>query len=206
MVGGMTNSRRKGATFERADFEFFAALGLTTGETASALKLSKGWVQKWAKSHGVKFPNKPTAQRRFHASYEKSQNGCWLWTGADRGNGYGCLMIDGVLTSAHRYSYELKHQRSVPEGLFVCHKCDTRACVNPDHLFLGTPKINQHDKLRKGRDAAPCGENHHASVLTTSDVLAIRASEESGVILAAKYGVKPSTVTKIRKGKAWAHV
>lgn len=64
--------------------------------------------------------------------------------------GYGQFNTSIKLVRAHRFSYEL-HFGKIPQGMFVCHKCDIPNCVNPEHLFLGTPKDNTQDCIRKGR-------------------------------------------------------
>lgn len=79
---------------------------------------------------------------------------CWLWTGGKNNAGYG-MIRDGVkMRTAHRVSYECAHG-PIPEGMIICHTCDTPLCVNPDHLWCGTHKQNSADMMEKGR----CGSS-----------------------------------------------
>lgn len=75
---------------------------------------------------------------------------CWLWNGQKDKDGYGRFKINRKVVRAHRFSYT-REFGEIPEGLFVCHCCDTPNCVRPDHLFLGTAKDNNLDKIKKGR-------------------------------------------------------
>ncbi|WP_198527626.1 HNH endonuclease signature motif containing protein [Xanthomonas sp. SHU 199] len=77
--------------------------------------------------------------------------GCWLWIGRMSTNGYGRIGIGrNKQYRAHRISWE-HHFGPIPDGMYVCHKCDVRSCINPDHLFIGTAKDNARDREAKGR-------------------------------------------------------
>ena len=138
--------------------------------------------------------------------HPEPNSGCWLWTGPVMGGSYGAFRKLGAGTQnsyAHRYSFEA-HCGPIPKGLFVCHRCDTPPCVNPDHLFLGTAADNNADKVRKGRVLR--GEKVGNSKLTSIAVRAIRNDARSNARVAAEYGVSPSSVQSIRAGKVWKHV
>lgn len=97
---------------------------------------------------------------RFHNKYDIDGNGCWIWNGALRKDGYGILKINGRCDGAHRYSYEIS-KGEIPTGLFVCHKCDVPSCVNPEHLFIGTQEDNMKDSVSKGRKSrSSCPSEH----------------------------------------------
>jgi hypothetical protein len=160
---------------------------------------------------------------RFWKKVQKTDT-CWLWTASVRNKGYGAFAytLDRKLIQdrAHRFSYRL-NMGEIPDGLFVLHRCDNPACVNPDHLFLGTNQENIEDMLRKGRHipgGTHCGDDgkwkkgteHPATKLTPEDVIEMRGLYATGGIsysqLGKKFGINPSSACKIVKRLRWAHV
>jgi hypothetical protein len=93
----------------------------------------------------------PLRTRLEALSIPEPNTGCWLWTsGVNKPAGYGILTVEGRCVTAHRAAYEA-FCGPIPTGLCVCHRCDVKLCINPEHLFLGTVQDNQTDKARKGR-------------------------------------------------------
>lgn len=133
-----------------------------------------------------------------------TKTGCWEWTASKHRDGYGQIWVNGTMRKAHRASYEL-HFGPIQDGMNICHRCDNRACINPDHLFSGAPADNSSDMTAKGRQAR--GINHPRAKLSEADVIAIRAAV--GVTqqdLAAQYGVYQQLISYIRSGKGWSHI
>lgn len=135
--------------------------------------------------------------------------GCWWWTASMNTHGYGKMGLEGHSLGAHRVAYELFKGPIEDPTLCVCHRCDQRACVNPDHLFLGTVADNIHDMVAKRRYRPRRGENAPGAKLTEVDVRAIRAMHADGVsnvAIAARFGLNKNTPSRIIRGLRWAHV
>jgi hypothetical protein len=99
---------------------------------------------------------KKTRSQRFQEKTKPGDGDCVIWTGAViQNSGYGQFRDGNRRFLAHRWAYEQKHGE-IPRGMLVCHTCDTRLCVNENHLFLGTYKDNYDDMIRKGRQGV-CG-------------------------------------------------
>ncbi len=131
-------------------------------------------------------------------------DGCWIWKGPLREDGYGEFFIAGRRFRAHRYSFERQYG-PIPLGLFVCHRCDNPSCVNPDHLFAGTQRENMQDMAAKGRHGGPDlrGEAHPMARITREVAQAIRVDLRPAKDVSAQYGVSKSLVWAIRSGRLW---
>lgn len=154
-------------------------------------------------------------KKRFWSKVDKSNpEGCWPWTGVKLARAtpklepYGIFDIGRKIVLAARMSYAL-HANADPGEMLVCHTCDNPPCVNPAHLFLGTPKDNSDDKVAKGRESHCIGEQNGCAKATNEIVAAIfTADTRRGDIevMARKYGVSSTVVSLIRRRKIWRHV
>ena|SRR6185295_3118431 len=158
-----------------------------------------------------KIPIKIKNPERLKARLDKwimfePNTGCWLWAGSLQ-FGYGQVRLNKKSIRAHRVSYQL-HKGEIGEKL-VCHTCDVRCCVNPDHLFLGTYEDNNRDKIAKGRTNYVIGDKCSYAILKSEDVLKIRELHESGInqrILAKQFNVHFATINLVVNRKNWKHI
>ena len=141
----------------------------------------------------------PLTVDNFHLHYNVV-GGCWLWNKAVGQEGYGRKKLCDVNVNAHRVVWEL-FNGTIPVGYYVCHSCDTRSCVNPDHLFLGTHEDNMRDMVEKGRS--------FGKTLTKTTIEAIfnlRKEDLTQVQIAARVGTRPQQVSRVLCGKTHNHL
>lgn len=167
---------------------------------------------------------------RFDRYIAKSDDGCWLWTGALNSHGYGMFSLgsrqEGNAT-AHRFSFE-RYVRPLLAGEMVLHSCHRPACVNPEHLRAGSHIDNMRDMVVAGRSlrgdrnamrtaqgisafkrATPRGSKHHAAVLDEEMVRNARLASKQGLsgrAIAKLYGCSQRTIARVLAGEAWTHV
>ncbi len=126
---------------------------------------------------------------------------CWEWMGRIRDDGYAEIMVDRVYYTVHRYSWIL-HRGDIPLGLMVCHSCDNRSCVNPNHLFLGTCQDNVDDAVRKGRHCH--NESHGMCKLSNNQAKELRRlfrlGENRGSLM-RRFGLGRTQVYRIGRGE-----
>lgn len=135
----------------------------------------------------------------------KKTPGCWLWTAGKFTKGYGSFKHAGRIQYAHRLAWEDRNGPIAP-GLSACHRCDTPACVNPDHLFLGTPAENVADMVAKGRSLR--GSRQNKAKLSEADIpqiLSLLAAGSSQSAIARRYKMHPSSINLIANNKTWRH-
>ena len=143
-------------------------------------------------------------------SSPEPNSGCWLWLGSVRGAGYGCISICNRTVAAHRAAW-IAYRGCIPNGAFVCHRCDNRSCVNPDHLFLADHAGNMADMKMKARAHRPIGELQARHKLTSSQVAAILAEpapikRSRAAQIAEMFGISRTYIWDIRRGVSWNHV
>lgn len=168
---------------------------------------------------------------RFWPRVEKT-DGCWLWTGPRRRDGYGRIKLAGKDTTAHRVAWIMLFG-PIPSGVEVCHRCDVKLCVRPDHLYLGTHALNMRDAsdhglfAHKGQgrhgnhargerhgtkthpESVARGAAHYKAKLTEAQAIEIKRRRLAGeplAVLAQEFGVTMALVSGIARGRVWSHL
>ena len=140
-------------------------------------------------------------KERFHKLWRPATNDCWEWVGAIHKSGYGVFGVDRKAVPAHRASYQL-FVGDIPDGMCICHTCDNRKCVNPDHLWVGTQTENIEDRHTKGRNASK--ERNGNSKLCSLDAWLIRELPHINARdIAEWFGISRTQVYRIRNGEYW---
>ena len=147
---------------------------------------------------------KPTPRdvQRFHAKYRHGRpDECWEWLQGRDSHGYGQFWVNNHNWNAHKFAFFLKTGRL--RGSYVCHTCDNRACVNPRHLYHGSPRQNCQDCHDRGRANPPAGERNPQAKLTNVEVRCIRqlASHVQGTELATRFNVSRALISLIINNK-----
>ncbi len=153
---------------------------------------------------------------------------CWLWNTPRGGRRYPTVKVHGRTVGANRFVLEMTLGRSLAPGEMALHSCDNKRCVNPRHLHAGTHAQNVAEAVERGRIAS--GDRHGSRTkpeafkgspsplhgdelpfarLTSSAIIDIRSTPKtygSGIALAQKYGVRPCTISDVRRGRTWRHL
>jgi hypothetical protein len=147
-------------------------------------------------------------ETRFWAKVDTSGD-CWIWTASKDRKGYGQMLVNCKPHRAHRLSWIL-HNGEIPEGGHCLHHCDNPACVNPEHLYIGSHSDNMQDMVRRGRRShtKQKGSSHTRAILTEEQVrdIKMRLSNETVRGIADSLGLKKHVISDISAGRTWKQI
>ncbi len=148
---------------------------------------------------------------RFKSYLVEQPNGCWEYSKARNGDGYGMFWHNGKTYGAHKFAALYLGGMTINKGDCVCHRCDNPACCNPEHLFIDTNQANTADRHRKGRSVR--GSDVGTSKFSDDDIREIRrlyaaANGRRGILtqIAKAYGVSVTPIWSICHGLGWKHI
>jgi predicted DNA-binding protein YlxM (UPF0122 family) len=186
--------------------ELYCEQDLGIAEISERFDVSETTIWVWLDRNGIETSTFDPAEERFERQYKvDDESGCWVWTGATEGGGYGTIGVNGGSMGAHRYSYKL-HNGEIPEGAFICHKCHNPPCVNPDHLYAGDAKTNAQDAIDNGDWPELYGEEQGHASLTNAEAESLRNEYAAGATVAElsdDYDVSAGSVSRIINGKSY---
>jgi hypothetical protein len=147
----------------------------------------------------------PLQHFNYHAN-KQNKDQCWIWGGALQSKGYGTIHTKERRIYAHRFAFETLI-RPIQDGEIVCHTCDNPPCVNPSHLFIGTPQDNSTDMVNKDRQCK--GTQKRNAKLTEDDVRKIRALAKTGLKhnrIANRFNISRNHAWHIIHRRYWKHI
>jgi len=147
-------------------------------------------------------------KERFDEKIEiVTESGCWIWTAGADDLGYGRIGVKGSTKLAHRVGWEL-YKGKIPDGKNLCHRCDVPACVNPDHLFIGTQADNMMDMGAKGRGNHVHGERNGKTKITekTAREILLLKGKMRHKDISEKYNISINTVRGILRRVRWVYL
>lgn len=191
--------------------ELYHKQDMSLSEIADKFDVAESTIWSWLDRYDIEITYHGRPEDRFEQQYEvNEETGCWEWTGTRHNFGYGQFGVDGGTMGAHRYSYKL-HNDGIPDGAHICHKCNNPPCVNPDHLYAGSPKSNAQDAIEAGsfphEGSTKSGEENRHSHINNDDVRKMREryanSDVTYTELSDEYDISMGAVSRMIRGESY---